>query len=117
MFRKNCCPNTPYSTNEGLLDFTAQSRYVLESESVTSNSTRFSSGSVSPRGKPLFKSLRSLARLVHNEIDSTKKNMNKMGKRMINNYRPRKVSISIVRHFPPGCGRGAAPISKEEFER
>ncbi|EOX94214.1 Uncharacterized protein TCM_003732 [Theobroma cacao] len=29
--------------------------------------------------------------------------------------RPRKVSA--VRHFPPGCGRGAAPVSREDCIR
>ncbi|EOY26471.1 Uncharacterized protein TCM_028202 [Theobroma cacao] len=117
MSRKDSSLDTPYSTSEGSLDSTDRSRYVSEGESVTSNSIRFLSGLGLPRGKPLFKSLRSLARLMRNEIYLRKKNTNKMGKKSISNYCLRKVSVSVVRHFPPGCGRGVALVSKEEFER
>ncbi|EOY32482.1 Uncharacterized protein TCM_040415 [Theobroma cacao] len=118
MSRKDGSPDTPHSTSKRSLDSTAQSRYMLKGESITSNLTQFLSGSVPPRGKPLFKSLMSLARLVRNEINPRKKNTNKMEKkRIISNYRPTKVSVSVVRNFPPGCGRGGTPVSKEEFER
>ncbi|EOY03321.1 Uncharacterized protein TCM_018225 [Theobroma cacao] len=83
MSRREGSPDTSYSIKEGSLDFIARSRYMPEGESVTSNPTQISSGSVPLRGKPLFKSLRSLIRLVRNEIDPRKKNMNKMEKRTI----------------------------------
>ncbi|EOY03361.1 Uncharacterized protein TCM_018350 [Theobroma cacao] len=51
--------------------------------------------------------------MAHNGIDLKENNKEKVEKITIENYRSRKVLV--VWDFPPGCGRGAAPVSKEDY--
>ncbi|EOY03093.1 Uncharacterized protein TCM_017542 [Theobroma cacao] len=103
------------SGKEGLTDSTARSHYVPEGKSIKSKPTRIPIEWVRPRYEIIFMGWIRLTRMMRNEIDLRKKNTNKVEKEIVWNYHLRKVSA--VRDFPPGYERGAAPVSKEEFER
>ncbi|EOY03320.1 Uncharacterized protein TCM_018223 [Theobroma cacao] len=70
-------------------------------------------GWIPSKGEIIFKSWQSLERMAHTSIDLKEKDKEKVEKVTIKNYRPRKVFS--IRDFPPGCGKGATLVSREDY--
>ncbi|EOY03319.1 Uncharacterized protein TCM_018221 [Theobroma cacao] len=65
------------------------------------------------KGEIIFKSWQSLERMARTLIDLKEKDKEKVEKVTIKNYHPRKVFA--IRDFPPGYGKGATPVSREDY--
>ncbi|EOY21641.1 Uncharacterized protein TCM_013625 [Theobroma cacao] len=103
MSRSDGSPNTPHCTSEGSLDSTARSQCKESLDSSESLKSKDSSN--------IQEAIRNFL-LQRSEERCKEKAKEAIAK---GDIRPRK--ISVVRHFPPGCGIGTAPVSKEEYIR
>ncbi|EOY08768.1 Uncharacterized protein TCM_023896 [Theobroma cacao] len=128
MSRKDNSPDAPHSASEGSLDSTAMSQWHPNLGTPRSDPSRIPINWIPLeleewfRNKESFESSESLesedntyARewrekcLKEWHKEQTKEVITK------ENIHPRKVSV--VRHFPLGCGRGAATVSREKYIR
>ncbi|EOY21677.1 Uncharacterized protein TCM_013758 [Theobroma cacao] len=98
MSRRGGSLDTSHSDSEGSLDSTVRSRW--QSESSSPKSTDSDNISVSMRGCGI--NVRGQAEKDKEKVTVASKPLRK---------------VSGVRHFPPGCGRNAAPVSDEEYRR